>query len=158
MIIWLLFLFCASPIALAIIEGKDFKSKDKKIRNKAWVIFGVIIFMQALQFSTSYIQESENHNINDSLGRLNTNNYLIGEKMNNLLITHENDSSSLAAIKKSLDSSKGSLDSTILLIKESNLIYKNGKLIPKVINSQFYLPNAKFNAPVQQGNGNTQDN
>ena len=73
------------------------------------------------------------------------------KKINNLLITHKDDSSSLAVIKSSLDS-------TNQLIKKSNLIYKNGELVPKMVGYQFNLPNAKFNAPVQQGDHNTQTN
>jgi len=151
MIIWLLLLFCASPVALAIIEGKNFKSKNKKIRNKAWIIFFIITFMQALQFTTSYIQETNNNNINDSLSLLHTNDSLMGEKIDNLLVTHKTDSISLIVLTDTLAS-------TNELIKKSNLIYKNGKLVPKVVNSQFNLPNPVFNAPAQLGNGNTQNN
>lgn len=34
----------------------------------------------------------------------------------------------------------------------------NTRLVPQNINSQFNIPNARFNAPVQVGNGNTQKN
>lgn len=151
MIIWLLVLFCASPVAIAIFEGKGFKSNDKKRRNKAWVIIIVIIFMQALQFTTSYIQENENDTITYSLDSLNRRNHSMEEKINNLIVTHKKDSSSLAEIKQSLDS-------TNQLIEKSNLIYKNGKLVQRVVKSEFNLPSAKFNAPAQFGNGNTQNN
>lgn len=151
MIIWLLLLYCALPIALAIIESKEFKSKQKRIRNKAWVILILVVLMQALQFTTSYMQESDNKNINDSLGVLHRTETSMGVKIDNLLTTHTNDSIFRDALTRTIDSTKQ-------LIKKSNLIYKNGKLVPQIIKSQFNLPNARFNAPVQQGNGNTQNN
>lgn len=151
MIIWLLLLYCALPIALAIIESKEFKSKQKRIRNKAWVILILVVLMQALQFTTSYMQESDNKNINDSLGVLHRTENSMGVKIDNLLTTHTNDSIFRDVLTRTIDS-------TNQLIKKSNLIYKNGKLVPQIIKSQFNLPNARFNAPVQQGNGNTQNN
>lgn len=151
MIYLLLFFLCAAPITVALLEGKDFKSKDKGRKKKALWILAVIIFTQSAQFATSLIQENENSELIDSVGVSNRRNAVIEENVNQLLINHNNDSIALAVISSSLDSVNE-------LIKESNLIYKNGKLVPKIIESQFYLPAAKFNAPVQQGNGNTQEN
>jgi len=151
MIIWVLLLSCILAVALWVLEKDDLKSKEKKIKNKAFAVLIIVILIEGLQFTTSYIQQSDNSNINDSLGILHRTETLMGVKIDNLLSTQNNDSISREALTKTLDS-------TNLLIKKSNLIYKNGKLVPEVINSQFNLPNAKFNAPVQQGNHDTQNN
>jgi competence protein ComGC len=112
-----------------------------------WAILAIIliIMVQNANYKVAVAQQSDNKALVDTIKSLQAINISIKSK--------------LESTSNQLEMQGNILKDIRTAMQKSNFRYDSINLrIVSIAKSQFYMPHSTFNAPVQQGNGNTQNN